>query len=112
MKPPPLDAPEAERWAYVYGQIADLHECFESRLNKMLAAISEVKAMALPAFTWTSAEEKQREKDALIEAGKQIERERWRRYFKQAQVLLHEVWDWGGKPAAGAAVLYIVYQVS
>lgn len=125
-----MDAPETVWRAHLAGQIAHLHECFEERQQAteervehyhaenikasetLLLAIGEVKAMALPAFTWTSAEEKQREKDALIEAGKQLERERWVRYLHHAQDIAHDLWDWVGKPAIGAAALYIVYQVS
>lgn len=128
--PPPMDAPENVWRAYTADQLASIHQCFEDRMDAMaervearheenkvsgetvLAAIGEVKEMARAAFTWVSVEDKAREKAADVEAGKQLERERWGRYFHHAQTAVHEIWEWVGKPAAGAAFLYIVYQVS
>lgn len=138
--PPPMDAPENVWRAHIADQIAAMHECLEARqlateqrvetLHKkneerveayhkengekqaeLLAAIGEVKAMAQPAFKWVSVEDKAREKAADVEAGKQLERERWLTWWHRAEGFINELWQWVGKPAIGVVLAYLIYVI-
>jgi hypothetical protein len=127
--PPPMDAPENVWRAYMADQLAAIHQCFEDRAdatdrrvdayheeNKasqitLLAAIEEVKAIAQPAFKWVSVEDKARERAADVEAGKQLERERWLTWWHRAEGFINELWQWVGKPAIGVVLAYLIYVI-
>lgn len=124
-----MDATENIWRAYTADQIAAMHECMESRQDatdarvetyheenrqgreQVLNAIEEVKHELRTSQMWISAEETQRERDALLEAGKQLERERWLSWLHRVQGFINEIWQWIGKPAVGAGLAYLVYTI-
>lgn len=110
--PPPPDAPEPERWVYVYGQIAELHECFETRqeatdkrVEVVLAAVGELKAEVKMSAGWISAEEGKRHDQALVEEGRKQERQRWVGWLDAAREWAKKGLDLGVKVGLGAGVL-------
>jgi len=122
---PPIDAPDKEWRRWVADQLLHLHQCIEKRdeerkaeidkyhrenredAKQALAAMQEVKNMAQAAIKWVSTEEKAREDQSLVEAGRQLERERWLKWFHRIETAGDKMLDWGVKGALGGVLVLI-----